>query len=128
MRRRFLPIAALAVLGAGTDGLVTAGAAAALGARVALVEQRMMGGDCLNFGCVPSKALIRAARSWHEARGSANQFGGPGVNGEGDFAAVMERVRGLRAQISHHDSARRFTDLGVDVFFGGARFVAARVV
>ena len=114
----------LVVLGAGTAGLVTAGAAAALGARVALVEKRMMGGDCLNFGCVPSKALIRAARSWHEARTSAARFGGPEVTGEGDFASVMQRVRGLRAQISHHDSARRFTDLGADVFFGEARFVA----
>lgn len=114
----------LVVIGAGTAGLVTAAGAAGLGAKVALVESAQMGGDCLNVGCVPSKALIRASRTAHELR-RAGEFGvsaGTGVSV--DFAAVMARVRQLRSGISHHDSARRFRDeLGVDVYFGAARFV-----
>ncbi len=99
----------LVVLGAGTAGLVAAAGAAGLGARVALVERHLMGGDCLNVGCVPSKAIIRSAHAAHAAR-SAGAFGVK-VNGavEVDFAAVMERMRGLRAGISPHDSARRFS-------------------
>lgn len=116
----------LVVIGGGTAGLVTASAAATLGARVALVEKRLLGGDCLNFGCVPSKALIRAARAWHDARTAERDFGGPRVSGAGNFAAVMDRLRRLRADISHHDSAERFADLGVDVFLGEARFVGRR--
>lgn len=117
----------LVVVGAGTAGLVTAAGAAGLGARVALVERHLMGGDCLNVGCVPSKGLIRAARAWHEARHAARRFGGPGVTGDGDFAAAMERMRRLRAGLSHHDSAERFQGLGVDVFLseGGGQFVAS---
>ena len=118
----------LVVLGAGTAGLVTAAGAAGLGARVALVERHLMGGDCLNSGCVPSKAIIRAARAWHDARGAAERFGGPRAEGPGDFAAVMRRMRELRADISRHDSARRFRDLGVDVFIGEGRLVAADAV
>jgi pyruvate/2-oxoglutarate dehydrogenase complex dihydrolipoamide dehydrogenase (E3) component len=114
----------LVVIGAGTAGLVTAAGAAGLGARVALVEKRLMGGDCLNHGCVPSKAVIRAARAWHDAR-TAGRFGGPAVLGEGDFAAAMRRMRELRAGISAHDSAERFRGLGVDVFLGEARLVAS---
>jgi pyruvate/2-oxoglutarate dehydrogenase complex dihydrolipoamide dehydrogenase (E3) component len=112
----------LVVVGAGTAGLVTAAGAAALGARVALVERHLLGGDCLNYGCVPSKALIRCARAAAEARDAA-KFGVrvPGPV-EVDFAAVMERMRRLRAQISPHDSATRFRDLGVEVFIGQARF------
>ena len=113
----------LVVLGAGTGGLVSAAGAAGLGARVALVERRMMGGDCLNYGCVPSKALISAARAWHDARAGADAFGAPRQSGGGDFGAVMERMRRLRAHISRHDSARRFRDLGIDVFIGEGRFV-----
>ena len=97
----------LVVLGAGTAGLVSAAGAAGLGARVALIERRLMGGDCLNYGCVPSKAMISAARSWHEARTSAARFGGPRAEADGDFGAVMERMRDLRAGISHHDRSRR---------------------
>ncbi|MFP3941233.1 MAG: mercuric reductase [Thermoanaerobaculia bacterium] len=117
----------LVVVGAGTAGLVTAAGAAGLGARVALVERHLMGGDCLNVGCVPSKGIIRAARSWHEARHAARRFGGPEVAGDGDFAAAMERMRRLRAGISHHDSAERFQGLGVDVFLSerGGQFVAS---
>ena len=113
----------LVVLGAGTGGLVTAAIAAALGARVALVERHLMGGDCLNVGCVPSKAIIRAARAWAEARGAAARFGGPAVSAGGEeFGRVMERMRRLRAELSHLDGAARFRDLGVDVFLGEGAF------
>ena len=115
----------LVVLGAGTAGLVTAAIGAALGARVALVERGLMGGDCLNVGCVPSKALIRAARGWKAAAEAAERFGGPPSTGEGDFGAAMERMRRIRADLSPVDGARRFRDeLGVDVFLGDGRFVA----
>ena len=118
----------LVVLGAGTAGLVSAAGAAGLGARVALIERRLMGGDCLNYGCVPSKAMISAARSWHEARTSAARFGGPRAEGDGNFGAVMERMRDLRAGISHHDSASRFRDLGIDVFLGEGHFVSGDAI
>src|SRR6266850_783505 len=75
----------LVVIGAGTAGLVSAAGAAGLGAQVALVERHLMGGDCLNVGCVPSKGVIIAARSWQAARESAATFGGPAVAGAGDF-------------------------------------------
>jgi pyruvate/2-oxoglutarate dehydrogenase complex dihydrolipoamide dehydrogenase (E3) component len=115
----------LVVIGAGTAGLVTAAGAAGLGAKVALVERDYFGGDCLNFGCVPSKAILRAARAIADVRNAA-QFG---VRIEGaihaDFAAQMERMRRLRAEISVNDSVQRFRDLGVDVFLGAAKFTAA---
>jgi pyruvate/2-oxoglutarate dehydrogenase complex dihydrolipoamide dehydrogenase (E3) component len=117
----------LVVIGAGTAGLVTAAGAAGLGARVALVERHLMGGDCLNVGCVPSKGVIAAARAWHGAR-HAIELGGPPVAGDGDFAAAMERMRRLRARIAPHDGAARFRDLGVDVFLGEGRFVSDREV
>ena len=112
----------LVVVGAGTAGLVSAAIAAGLGARVALIERHMFGGDCLNFGCVPSKAVIRAARAWHEARTAAERFGGPRVTQDGDFGAVMARLRRLRADISPVDGVERFRSLGVDVFLGNATF------
>jgi pyruvate/2-oxoglutarate dehydrogenase complex dihydrolipoamide dehydrogenase (E3) component len=116
------------VIGAGTAGLVTAAGAAGLGARVALVERHLMGGDCLNYGCVPSKALIRCSRAAHDA-GSAAEFGVTiRSDVEVDFGAVMARMRRLRAQISRHDSAERFQKLGVDVFLGDARFTGADTV
>jgi pyruvate/2-oxoglutarate dehydrogenase complex dihydrolipoamide dehydrogenase (E3) component len=113
----------LVVIGAGSAGLITAAIAAGLGARVALIERHLMGGDCLNVGCVPSKSLIRAARRIAEAR-LAEAFGmHHPASTEVDFGAVMERMRRIRAQISHEDSARRYRDeLGVDVFLGDARF------
>ena len=115
----------LVVIGGGTAGLVTAAGAAGLGAKVALVEKHLLGGDCLNYGCVPSKALIRASRAAAEVA-RAGEFavrvpGGTRV----DFPAVMERLRRLRADISRHDSARRFFELGVDVFLGSASFTGA---
>lgn len=118
----------LVVIGAGTGGLVSASIAAGLGAKVALVERHLMGGDCLNVGCVPSKGLISAARSWHEANTSADRMAGPRAEGTGDFAAVMERMRRLRADISHVDGAARFRDMGIDVFLGHGRFVAGDTV
>ena len=114
----------LVVIGAGPGGLVAAAAGATLGARVALIEKHLMGGDCLNVGCVPSKAVIRAARAWHEARHGAALFGAPAATGPGDFGAVMERMRRLRADMSRVDSVARFTGLGVDVFIGTGRFVS----
>ena len=111
----------LVVIGAGTAGLVTAAGAAGLGAKVALVERALMGGDCLNVGCVPSKSLIRAARAAAEVR-DAGRFGVTAPEGRIDFGAVMERLRRVRAEISTADSVARFRGLGVDVFLGEARF------
>jgi pyruvate/2-oxoglutarate dehydrogenase complex dihydrolipoamide dehydrogenase (E3) component len=118
----------LVVLGGGTGGLVSAAIASALGARVALVERALLGGDCLNTGCVPSKALLAAARSWHAARTGAARFGAPPAAGEGDFAAAMQHLRRVRAEIAPHDGAPRFRDLGVDVFLGQGTFVGARAL
>ena len=112
----------MVVIGAGTAGLVTAAGAAGLGAKVALIERDLMGGDCLNFGCVPSKALIASSRVAESAR-DAQRFGVIVPDGvRVDFPAVMARMRALRADLSTLDSANRFTGLGVDVFRGGARF------
>jgi pyruvate/2-oxoglutarate dehydrogenase complex dihydrolipoamide dehydrogenase (E3) component len=112
----------LVVIGAGTAGLVIAAGAAGLGAKVALVERDLMGGDCLNFGCVPSKAIIRASRAAAEVR-DAQRFGIHVPDGlHVDFGAVMERMRRLRADLSVNDSAARLAGLGVDVFIGDARF------
>jgi len=118
----------LVVIGAGTAGLVTAAGAAGLGAKVALIERELLGGDCLNVGCVPSKALIRAARAAAQVR-DAGQFGmrlPPAV--QIDFPAIMERMRRLRAEISPHDSAARFRDLGVDVYFGQGKFTGPTTI
>lgn len=112
----------MVVIGAGTAGLVTAAGTAGLGGKVALIERNLMGGDCLNVGCVPSKALIRAARAAADVRDAGN-FGINVPDGVTvDFPAVMERMRSLRAGISKHDSAQRFKDLGVDVFIGDGKF------
>jgi pyruvate/2-oxoglutarate dehydrogenase complex dihydrolipoamide dehydrogenase (E3) component len=118
----------LVVVGAGTGGLVSAAIAAGLGARVALVERGLMGGDCLTVGCVPSKSIIRASRAWRDARSAAEHYAGPRAAGDGDFAAVMERMRQARAGLSPADGARRFRDLGVDVFLGDARFTSPDTV
>lgn len=117
----------LVVLGGGSAGLVAAMGAAGLGARVALVERHLLGGDCLNTGCVPSKALIRSARAVAEARKAPSL----GVEVSGvrvDFAAVMQRLRARRAEIAAHDSAGRLQAAGVDVFFGHGRFVNSTTV
>ncbi len=117
------PMYNLVVIGAGTAGLVAAAGAAALGAKVALIEKRLIGGDCLNLGCVPSKTIISSSRVSEEVK----EAGGHGINvicgSEADFPAVMERMRRLRARISRHDSAARFRGMGVDMFLGAGRFV-----
>ncbi|MGY8690828.1 MAG: FAD-dependent oxidoreductase, partial [Verrucomicrobiales bacterium] len=108
----------IVVIGGGTAGLVTAAGAAGLGAKVALIERDLLGGDCLNVGCVPSKAIIAAARKAAQVR-EAGEFGiqvPAGVTT--DFGKVMERMRKLRADISPHDSAQRFKDLGIDLYLG----------
>lgn len=118
----------LVVIGGGTAGLVTAAGAAGLGAKVALIEKHLMGGDCLNVGCVPSKALIRASRAVAQVR-DAGRFGIKVPDGVSvDFPAVMERLRRLRADISVNDSAARFKSLGVDVFVGQGRFTGSDAV
>ncbi len=118
----------LVVVGAGTAGLVTAAIGAALGAKVALVERHLMGGDCLNVGCVPSKGLIRAAKAWTSVR-EAEEFGLHISGGiQQDFGAAMTRMRQLRARMSQVDSAKRFTELGVDVFIGNGRFSSSDTV
>jgi pyruvate/2-oxoglutarate dehydrogenase complex dihydrolipoamide dehydrogenase (E3) component len=99
--------------------------ASGLGARVALVERSLLGGDCLNVGCVPSKAVIRSARRVHEARSASALGFGPTPGADVDFAATMARMRQIRAHISRDDSAKRYQhELGVDVFLGEGRFVA----
>jgi len=118
----------LVVIGAGAGGLVSSGAAAGVGAQVALIESHLMGGDCLNVGCVPSKALLSAAKVAASARG-AGEYGVRVTGVEVDFPAVMERMRRLRASIGPHDSAERYSrELGVDVFIGRARFTSRDTV
>lgn len=118
----------LVVIGGGTAGLVCAAGAAGLGAKVALIERHLMGGDCLNVGCVPSKAVIRAARAAAAVR-DAGAFGVHVPEGVTiDFGQAMERMRRLRASIAPHDSVKRFSDLGIDVFIGEGRFVDAHTV
>lgn len=122
------PVYNLVAIGAGAAGLVSTAGTAGLGGKAALIERHLLGGDCLNVGCVPSKALIRAARAVADVR-DVGAFGvevppGTRVN----FPAVMERMRTLRAGISPNDSAERFRGLGVDVFFGDGRFTGPDTV
>lgn len=122
------PVYNLVVIGGGTAGLVCAAGAAGLGAKVALIERDFLGGDCLNFGCVPSKALLRAGRAAAAVR-DAGDFGVHVPDGTRvDFGQVMERMRRLRASIAPSDSAQRFRDLGVDVFLGQGRFTDSHTV
>jgi len=116
----------LVVIGGGTAGLVCAAGAAGLGARVALVERERLGGDCLNTGCVPSKAMLRSARVVAEARQGASL--GVQSSAQPDFRGVMARLRARRADLAPADSAERLTSLGVDVFFGAAFFAGPRTV
>jgi pyruvate/2-oxoglutarate dehydrogenase complex dihydrolipoamide dehydrogenase (E3) component len=111
------------IIGAGTAGLVTAAGTAALGGRVALVERNKMGGDCLNYGCVPSKALIASARVIESIR-HASKWGLDEQEPLFEFETVFESMRSRRAKIAPHDSAERFESLGVDVFRGEAHFVS----
>jgi pyruvate/2-oxoglutarate dehydrogenase complex dihydrolipoamide dehydrogenase (E3) component len=111
----------LCVIGAGSAGLAVAAGAVQLGARVVLIEQGKMGGDCLNYGCVPSKALIAAARTVHTIR-TASRFGVDGHAPKVDFLGVHDHVKSVIAAIAPHDSQERFEGLGVEVIRAHARF------
>ena len=111
------------VIGAGSAGLVSAYIAATARAKVALIERDRMGGDCLNTGCVPSKALLRTARLMADAR-DAQRYGIARMEAQIDFAQVMERVQAVVAKVEPHDSIERYTALGVDVIQGEARIVS----
>jgi uncharacterized membrane protein YdjX (TVP38/TMEM64 family)/thioredoxin reductase len=117
----------LIVIGAGSAGLVTAYIAAAVKARVTLIEKHRLGGDCLNTGCVPSKALIRSARLLSHMR-RAPEFGIRSARAEFDFAEVMARVQRVIKAIEPHDSVQRYTELGVEVIAGSAKLVSPWVV
>ena len=117
----------LCVIGAGSAGLSAASFAAQLGARVVLIERGEMGGECLNTGCVPSKAMLAAARAAHGIRASA-PFGVEGAEPRVDFAAVHRHVREVIAAIAPHDSVERFESLGVRVISAEARFIEPRVL
>jgi pyruvate/2-oxoglutarate dehydrogenase complex dihydrolipoamide dehydrogenase (E3) component/uncharacterized membrane protein YdjX (TVP38/TMEM64 family) len=113
----------LIAIGAGSAGLVTTYIGAAVKAKVALIEKHKMGGDCLNTGCVPSKALIRSARLLAEAR-EAEKYGLNSLTADFDFAKVMERVQRVVSKVEPHDSVERYTGLGVDVIEGEAKLVS----
>lgn len=113
----------LIVIGAGSGGLVSAYIAAAVKAKVTLIEKHKMGGDCLNTGCVPSKALIRSAKLLSHIK-RAPEFGIAKAEAEFDFAAVMERVQQVIKTVAPHDSIERYTELGVEVIEGSAKIVS----
>lgn len=118
----------LIAIGGGTGGLISAAGSAGVGGRAALIESHLLGGDCLNVGCVPSKALVSAARAAAAAR-RAGEFGIETGEVRVDFGTVMERMRRLRAEISPADSVARFSrELGVDVYIGRARFTGRNSV
>uniref|UniRef100_A0A7S1TCV4 DEP domain-containing protein n=1 Tax=Compsopogon caeruleus TaxID=31354 RepID=A0A7S1TCV4_9RHOD len=122
----------LVVIGAGAGGLVSAAGAAGVGAKVALIEAHLLGGDCLNVGCVPSKTLITSAKAaWQMKNTTRLQELGLTLDGEVrvDFGKVMERVRKVRAEIAENDSAARFaTKLGVDVYLGYGQFISENTI
>jgi pyruvate/2-oxoglutarate dehydrogenase complex dihydrolipoamide dehydrogenase (E3) component len=115
----------LCVVGAGSAGLVVAAGAAQMGARVVLIEGDRMGGDCLNFGCVPSKSLIAAARAAHNIAAAA-RFGVRAEAPQIDWRALQEHIRGVIAGIAPHDSEARFEGLGATVIRAAARFTGPR--
>lgn len=117
----------LCIIGAGSGGLTVAAGAAQMGASVVLIERHLMGGDCLNFGCVPSKALLAAAHAAQAHRDSA-RFGVAAHEPQVDFAAVMAHVHGTIAAIAPHDSVARFEGLGCTVIQASARFTGAREI
>lgn len=117
----------LVVIGGGTAGLVSAAGGAGLGGKVALIERHLLGGDCLNVGCVPSKSIIGAARIAAQARDGVD-FGIYSGKIDVDFPVVMERMRRLRASLAPNDGAPRFAGLGVDVYLGQARFTGPTTV
>jgi pyruvate/2-oxoglutarate dehydrogenase complex dihydrolipoamide dehydrogenase (E3) component len=105
------------VIGGGAGGLVTAFGAVGTGAKVGMIERSLMGGDCLNTGCVPSKAFIKAASVAHNAR-TASDYGIIIGEVKVDFKAVMERMRRIRADIAEADSCKRVSTAGIDMFLG----------
>ncbi|MEM7255783.1 MAG: FAD-dependent oxidoreductase, partial [Pseudomonadota bacterium] len=111
------------VIGAGSGGLIASLIAAAVKAKVTLIEKHKMGGDCLNTGCVPSKALIKTARFLTDVKNS-QKYGVKTASADFDFSDVMERVQSVIAKIEPHDSVERFTSLGVDCISGEARIVS----
>jgi dihydrolipoamide dehydrogenase len=113
----------LVVIGGGSAGLVSAYIAAALKAQVSLIEKHRMGGDCLNTGCVPSKALLRSARILHQSR-RAQEWGFERIDVSFDFARIMERVARVVKQVEPHDSVERYNRLGVDVIEGEAKITS----
>ena len=117
----------LVVIGGGTAGLVSAVGAAQLGARVALIEKHLLGGDCLNYGCVPSKGLIRAGRAAEAVR-EASDFGVSAAPPTVDFNAAMERMRRQQSIIARNDSEERLRGLGVEVILGRAKFSSPSAV
>lgn len=118
----------LVAVGGGTAGIVASLAAAESGGRVALVERNLLGGDCLNYGCIPSKSLVRAARAAYQVSQSGRFGVRHAAPPELDFACVMERMRRLRAQVSKHDSAGRLHSLAVDIFLGQAVFTGVNTL
>jgi len=122
------------VIGAGVGGLIAAGSSAGVGGKVAMIEAHMLGGDCLNTGCVPSKAFIHSANMAHGLKNDVARMEEAGVfvdpsSVRVDFEQVMKRVRKVRSEISHHDSATRYSkELGVEVFIGYAKFASPRSV
>ena len=117
----------LCVIGAGSGGLSVAAAAASLGVDVVLIEKGKMGGDCLNYGCVPSKAMIAAARRAHQMR-TAGKFGMTSTSPMINHAAVHDHVKSVIAAIEPNDSVERFTGLGVRVIEAPARFIDENTV
>ena len=115
----------LIVIGGGSAGLVAAGGAAILGAKVALIEKNLLGGDCLYTGCVPSKTLIKSAKFAHQAR-EAERYGFHKLEPKflnDSFASITDRVHKVIKVIGHHDAPEVFEEMGVEVIFGDARFV-----
>ena len=117
----------LLVIGGGSAGLVSAYIAAAVKAKVALIEKHKMGGDCLNTGCVPSKALIRSAKAADTLR-HANRYGLESVPVKGSFKNIMNRVKDVIAKVEPHDSPERYRKLGVDCIAGEASFVSPKKI
>src|SRR6266480_2773329 len=115
----------LVVVGGGPAGLVAASAAASMGAKVALVERALLGGGCVNVGCIPSKAIIRTSRLYAEMRNAEHYGAQVPADIRVDFPAVMKRMRRITARVSRFDSAQRLSSAGVDVFLGEARFTAS---
>jgi pyruvate/2-oxoglutarate dehydrogenase complex dihydrolipoamide dehydrogenase (E3) component len=109
-------------LGGGPAGTLAACAAAALGAKVALIERDLLGGTCLNTGCIPSKSILRTSRLYADMRGAENFGAQVPKDIRVDFAATMARMRRIRARIGRRNSAERLSALGIDVYFGAARF------